>query len=366
MAAATRERPRVHSVGVYIHPMAQQCPCPDAPKVFFRKIQALFETFFVEIQPDHRFKGTGSKVASEPQVEELTVFTFDVEETKRAIEAARHVASGVHLARELVNAPSNYCTTITLAKAAETVAKEGGLECRILDQPALEERGMGCYLAVAKGSMYPAQFIHLIYRPKSAAAAAAAAGAADGSGGAGAAAAATGKGSKDEGKTAAATAAAAEKETGEIKHKIAFVGKGLCFDSGGYNIKRAETSIEMMKFDMGGAAAVLGAARAVSLLQPAAVEIHFIAAAAENMVSSRAYRPGDVLRASNGKTIEVGNTDAEGRLTLADALVYAEQLHVHSIVDVATLTGACIVALGESYAGLFSPNDELAEEILQW
>ena len=196
---------------------------------------------------------------------------------------------------------------------------------------------MGCYLAVAKGSMYPPQFIHLTYKAKPAAAAGGAAGAA-----AGAAAAAGGK----------------------IK-KIAFVGKGVCFDSGGYNIKRAETSIEMMKFDMGGAAAVLGAAQAIAALKPCNIEVHFIAAAAENMLSSKSYRPGDVLTASNGKTVEVGNTDAEGRLTLADALVYAEQLKPDAIIDVATLTGACMIALGDAYAGLFSPDDALADKVLK-
>ena len=149
---------------------------------------------------------------------------------------------------------------------------------------------------------------------------------------------------------------------GAATKKVALVGKGLTFDSGGYNIKAgAGSMIEKMKFDMGGAGAVLGAARAICGLEPSGVEVHFVVAACENMVSEKAMRPGDILTASNGKTIEVMNTDAEGRLTLADALVYAEkQGPLEAVVDVATLTGACIVALGGDYAGMWSDNDDLA------
>ncbi|KAL8425298.1 hypothetical protein Efla_001680 [Eimeria flavescens] len=318
VAAALRERNKLKSAALFVPDLCKGCPCPEAPKVFLRKLQAVLETLLVELNPDNRFKGAGSKTVKSSNLEQLTIFAADTEGTTAVLEAARRVASGVHLARELVNAPANVCTTVTLAKAAEEIAAEGGLECKILEQAEAEALGMGCYLSVAKGSMYPPLFIHMTYKPSS----------------------------------------------GSVKKKLAFVGKGLCFDSGGYNIKRAETSIELMKFDMGGAAAVLGAAKAIAAAKPAGVEVHFISAAAENMVSARAYRPGDVLTASNGKTVEVGNTDAEGRLTLADALVYAERLKVDVIVDVATLTGACIVALGESYAGLFTPDDQLAEQIL--
>ncbi|PIN00151.1 Leucyl aminopeptidase [Handroanthus impetiginosus] len=135
--------------------------------------------------------------------------------------------------------------------------------------------------------------------------------------------------------------------------------------SGGYNIKTGPgCSIEFMKFDMGGSAAVLGAAKALGQIKPAGVEVHFIVAACENMISGTGMRPGDIVTASNGKTIEVNNTDAEGRLTLADALVYACNQGVNKIVDLATLTGACVVALGPSIAGIFTPSDELANEVL--
>lgn len=318
VATAIREKDKLSSAALFVPDLCKGCPCPEAPKAFLRKLQAVLETILVEINSDNRFKGTGSKNVKTSKLERLTIFIANMEGTEATVEAARRVASGVHLARELVNAPANYCTTVTLAKTAEVIAAEGGLDCKILGQAEAEALGMGCYLAVAKGSMYPPQFIHLTYKP-----------------------------------------------AGTPKKKIAFIGKGLCFDSGGYNIKRAETSIHLMKFDMGGAAAVLGAAKAIASAKPADVEVHFISAAAENMVSSRAYRPGDVITASNGKTVEVGNTDAEGRLTLADALVYAEKLGVDAIVDVATLTGACIIALGESYAGLFSPDEQLADKILK-
>ncbi|MDB9378624.1 leucyl aminopeptidase, partial [Nodularia sphaerocarpa CS-585A2] len=139
---------------------------------------------------------------------------------------------------------------------------------------------------------------------------------------------------------------------------------GLTFDSGGLNIKGAGSGIETMKIDMGGAGATLGAAKAIAQIKPD-VEVHFISAATENMISGRAMHPGDILKASNGKTIEVNNTDAEGRLTLADALVYADKLGVDAVIDLATLTGACVVALGEDIAGLFTPDDAVASQLEQ-
>ena len=151
----------------------------------------------------------------------------------------------------------------------------------------------------------------------------------------------------------------------KVVAKIALIGKGLTFDSGGLNLKTgAGSQIELMKFDMGGCAAVLGTAMAIGQIRPANIEVHFISAVCENMVSAQAMRPGDVLVASNGKTIEVGNTDAEGRLTLADALVYADKLGVDTIIDLATLTGACVVGLGEKLAGLYSSNALLDSELM--
>ena len=144
--------------------------------------------------------------------------------------------------------------------------------------------------------------------------------------------------------------------------KVAIVGKGLLFDTGGYNIKTA--MMELMKFDCGGSAAVLGAARAVAALEPSGVEAHFIVAACENMINQKAVVPSDILTASNGKTIEVINTDAEGRLTLADALVYADkEVGCDACIELATLTGACMVALGKEVCGVWTSDDDLAKQL---
>eukprot|EP00922_Rhytidocystis_sp_ex-Travisia-forbesii_P033767 GHVS01050169.1.p1 GENE.GHVS01050169.1~~GHVS01050169.1.p1 ORF type:complete len:655 (-),score=97.06 GHVS01050169.1:94-2058(-) len=285
-----------------------------------RQCQAVLEGLLVHSSPDNRFKSLKSTSVKAPPFEKLELLVAPA--AKGAIEkaacSAAKVARGVYFAQQLVAAPANYINTITLAQEAVRMARQHGLTTKVLDQADIEKLNMGAYLAVAKGSMYPPRFIHLTYKPTN----------------------------------------------GVVKKKLVFVGKGLCFDAGGYNIKTAASQIELMKFDMGGAAAVLGAAHAIAELKPQNVEVHFIVAAAENMVSDRAYRPGDVITASNGKTIEVGNTDAEGRLTLADALVYAEKLQPDAMVDIATLTGACLVALGPKYAGVFSPQDKFAQTIL--
>ena len=236
--------------------------------------------------------------------------------TESAIARARQITAGVILARELVAAPANFVTPITMAETAQSLAAECGLELEILEQEECEKLGMGAFLGVAKASDLPPKFIHLTYKPE-----------------------------------------------GTPRRKIAIVGKGLTFDSGGLNIKGAGSGIEMMKVDMGGAAATFGAAKAIGHIKPD-VEVHFISAVTENMISGRAMRPGDILTASNGKTIEVNNTDAEGRLTLADALVFAEKLGVDAIVDLATLTGACVIALGEDIAGLWSPQDSVVADLV--
>ena len=275
--------------------------------------QAITEAIILALHQDNRFK-------SEPEDKEPKLETIDLiglGGQDEAIAKAETIASGVILARELVNAPANEVTPVTMAETAQQLAKEYGLEIKILEQADCEqfEQGMGAYLGVGQASDMPPKFIHLTYKPP-----------------------------------------------GTAKRKVAIVGKSLTFDSGGLNLKPSGSGIETMKMDMGGGAATLGAAKAIAQLQPD-VEVHFICAATENMISGRAMHPGDILKASNGKTIEVNNTDAEGRLTLADALIYAEKLEVDAIVDLATLTGACIVALGNDIAGLWSTDRALAEEM---
>ncbi len=273
--------------------------------------QAQAEGVTLALHQDNRFKSEDK--ASKVNLDQIHLLGLPDQGASLGI--AQAICDGVILARELVSAPANVVTPAALAQAAQDIATAHGLELEILEKDQCEALGMGAYLGVAKASDLPPKFIHLTYRP-----------------------------------------------AGTPTRKLAIVGKGLTFDSGGLNIKGPGSGIEMMKVDMGGAAAVLGAAKAIAQLQPSA-EVHFISAAAENMINGNAMRPGDILTASNGKTIEVNNTDAEGRLTLADALVFAEKLGVDAIVDLATLTGACIVALGDDIAGLFSENDELAGAI---
>jgi leucyl aminopeptidase len=226
-------------------------------------------------------------------------------------------AEATCLARDLINEPANSVTASSLAETARAIAKESGLRVRILDRAACERMGMGAFLGVNRGSVEPPQFIHLTYAPRRAS-----------------------------------------------RRRIVLIGKGITFDSGGLDLKTAE-GMAWMKGDMSGAAAVLGALKVLPQLRPA-VEVHGIIAATDNMPSGSATKPGDVLRAMNGKTIEVNNTDAEGRLTLADAIVYArKEIKPHEIVDIATLTGACSIALGSLCGGAMSNNPALQGKVIE-
>ncbi|MBG1261574.1 leucyl aminopeptidase [Nostoc commune] len=274
--------------------------------------QVIAEGVELALYQDIRFKSEPPEEKGS-QIETVDLLGFGGQEA--AITRANQIVSGVNLARELVAAPANAVTPITLAETAQAIAKEYGLQVEILEKEDCEKLGMGAFLGVAQASDLPPKFIHLTYKPE-----------------------------------------------GTPKRKLAIIGKGVTFDSGGLNIKGAGSGIETMKIDMGGAAATLGAAKAIAQIKPD-VEVHFISAVAENMISGRAMHPGDVLTASNGKTIEVNNTDAEGRLTLADALVYADKLGLDAIVDLATLTGANLIALGEDIAGLYTPDDAVASQL---
>jgi leucyl aminopeptidase len=279
--------------------------------------QAIAEGILLSSHKDRRFKSKSDQPGDELSPEQVTLLNTPAS-AEPGITIAQQICSGVVLARELVSAPANLVTPQTLADTAQAIASEYShcMQVQILEKEDCEKLGMGAFLGVSQASDLPPKFIHLTYR------------------------------------------------SNEPKAKIAIVGKGLTFDSGGLNIKAgAGSSIELMKIDMGGSAAALGAAQAIAQLQPQSLEVHFIIAACENMISAKAMHPGDILTASNGKTIEVNNTDAEGRLTLADALVYADKLKLDAIVDLATLTGACIVALGETIGGMWSTSPELAEAI---
>ena len=219
------------------------------------------------------------------------------------------IAAGVNLARELINEPGGSLTPAVFARKANAVAKEGKLTAKILDLAAIKRARMGGVLGVNRGSTQQPRFVQLTYRPKR-----------------------------------------------KAKGHVALVGKGITFDSGGLSIKSG-TGMMTMKCDMSGAAAVLGAMSAVTMLSPA-VRVTAYMPLTDNMLGGDATRPGDVLKIRNGKTVEVLNTDAEGRLVLADALSMASEAKPDAIVDLATLTGACMVALGPRYAGVMGTDDD--------
>jgi leucyl aminopeptidase len=219
------------------------------------------------------------------------------------------LAAAQNFTRSLVNEPGNVLTPTELGKRTAAMCQEAGLSCEVHSTAKLKELGMGAFLGVAQGSAEPPALIVMRYKP-------------------------------------------AKPASDKI---IALVGKGITFDTGGISIKPAE-GMDKMKYDMAGAGAMIGAMQAIAALKPA-VEVLSVICSAENMPSGTAYKPGDVLTAMSGKTIEVMNTDAEGRLVLADGLHYAKTLGATHLINAATLTGACVVALGKLNSGLFS-NDE--------
>jgi leucyl aminopeptidase len=235
-----------------------------------------------------------------------------------AVERGRAIAESQNLTRDLVNEPANRLTPTLLAERARAMAAEQGIECEVLDRDRMQQLGMGSLLGVAMGSAEPPALIVLRYRPAS-----------------------------------GATGAA----------HLGLVGKGVTFDTGGISIKPAD-GMEKMKYDMAGGAAMIGAMRALAQLKPP-IPVTALIPAVENMPGSRAQRPGDIVTALSGKTIEVINTDAEGRLILADALTYARRLGCTHLVDAATLTGSIVVALGHVNIGLFGSDDALSEKVLE-
>jgi leucyl aminopeptidase len=232
-----------------------------------------------------------------------------------AFERGRILGESQNFTRDLVNQPANLLAPLSLAAKAEAMAKEYGLECEILDQNRMKQLGMGALLGVAQGSAEPPALIILRYKPST-----------------------------------------------PSKDHLGLVGKGVTFDTGGVSIKPAD-GMEKMKYDMAGGAAMIGAMRAIAQLKPAVAVTAFIPAV-ENMVGSRAQRPGDIVKSLEGKTIEVLNTDAEGRLILIDALTYAQRQGCTHLVDAATLTGAIVVALGYVNIGAFTNNNAMLQRVM--
>ncbi len=230
---------------------------------------------------------------------------------RRAIASGRALADSVNLARDLVNTPANDLTATNLADIAQAEAKEAGIGCKIYDKRAIKKLGMPLLLAVNQGSHEEPRFIHMTYKPKGV----------------------------------------------KKPPRVVFVGKGLTFDSGGLCLKPAAAMLDM-KIDMAGSATTIGTVLAAARLR-LPIEVHALVGSTDNMNGSNAYRPGDVFPSRNGKTVEIINTDAEGRLVLADALAFATELKPDYVIDHATLTGACLVALGAYRAAMFANDQEL-------
>ncbi|MBI1909787.1 MAG: leucyl aminopeptidase [Deltaproteobacteria bacterium] len=232
-----------------------------------------------------------------------------------AIRQGEKLATATNFARDLINTPASDMTPRVIGREAEKIGKLPRISAKVYGKADIEKIGMGSFLAVAKGSAEPPVFVHLQYRPK-----------------------------------------------GKSSGIVALVGKGVTFDSGGLSLKTAQ-SMETMKDDMSGAAAVLAVFRALSELNPS-VTVHGFIPATENMPSGTADKPGDIARSLSGKTVEILNTDAEGRLILADALTFALKQKPDLLIDIATLTGACVIALGELCAGILGNDDTLIRKII--
>jgi leucyl aminopeptidase len=281
---------------------------PQAGLSAGQAIKAIVEGAFVgNFDPD-----TYKSDRKDQKIDELTVVASgDLGKLQPALDEARMIGESQNFTRELVNEPSNRMTPTMLANRAKKMAQEVGLKCEVYGADKIKELKMGAFWSVAQGSDEPPALIVLRYEP----------------------------------------AGAPEKPV------LGLVGKGITFDTGGISIKPAD-GMEKMKYDMAGGAAMLGAMRAIALLKPR-IKVTMIVCATENMPSGKAQKPGDVQIAMSGKSIEIINTDAEGRLVLADGLYYARQLGCTHLVDAATLTGAVVVALGYVNAGIFANDDKM-------
>ena len=266
----------------------------------------------------YRFDRFKSKKDAPRPLEKLTLTAEEKTREAHALQALEQgvaIADGVALAKTLGNLPGNVCTPTHLAETALQIAQNHTLECQILERADMEALGMHSLLSVAKGSHQPPKLIVLHY-----------------------------KGGKADDKP------------------VALIGKGVTFDTGGISLKPGE-GMDEMKFDMCGAASVLGTLKAVAMMK-LPINLTAIVPCVENMPGGAASKPGDIVNSLSGQTIEILNTDAEGRLILCDALTYAERFSPKTVIDVATLTGACVIALGNVATGLFANDDELAGELL--
>ncbi|MCW5655900.1 leucyl aminopeptidase [Hydrogenophaga sp.] len=271
----------------------------------------------VQTAADVSYVFTTTKPSAKPRaLRQVVVGVSQATQVRKGFETGKALVAGVEFAKEWANRPANHATPSHLADAARKLGRHARIKTEVLGQKQVEALGMGAFLAVAQGSAEPLRFIVLQY-------------------------------------------SGADKASAPV----VLVGKGITFDTGGISIKPA-AEMDEMKFDMGGAASVLGTFAALAELQPA-INVVGLIPSCENMPDGRAVKPGDVVTSMSGQTIEILNTDAEGRLILCDALTYAARFKPRSVVDIATLTGACVIALGGVRSGLFSPHDELALALQQ-
>ncbi len=262
-----------------------------------------------------------TKDKKDKKVSEFVVFIDDAKsgDLKDGLSRGEIIGESMNMTRDLSNEPPNILTPTEMANRAKKMAKEAGLKCEVLSEDQMQKLGMNSLLSVSRGSSQPAQLVILKYTPK--------------------------------------------KNSGKKGELLSFVGKGVMFDTGGISLKPGE-GMEAMKYDMTGAGTVFGAMRAIGMLKPS-IPVMGIMGCVENMPDGNASRPSDVVTAMNGKTIEILNTDAEGRLVLADAVAYAEKQGASHIVDLATLTGAVIVALGHLNTGIMGNDQEFVDEVIE-
>ena len=275
------------------------------------------EGAFIALFDPDKYRTTDKE---ERQIDKLIVVIDGADETalKRGAERGQIIGESVNFTRDLANEPGAYMTPTNMSERAREIANEFGLSIDVLDEARMEQEGMGSLLSVSRGSDEPGKLIVLKYTPPN-----------------------------------------AVEGNGDL---LAFVGKGITFDSGGISLKPGE-NMELMKYDMTGGATVMGAMRAIAQLKPS-IPVLGVIPCAENLPSGKATKPGDVVRAMTGKTIEVINTDAEGRLILADAIAYAKKLGATKIIDMATLTGAVSIALGDVNTAVLGTDQELIDEII--
>lgn len=315
VATATRQVkaiPNVKSLAIELIENKNKCDCNFANFSKKEAAQIIFTSARIGLYEFNKYISD-----KKDTIETIEIIDNDLnQDIEYGAQVGAYTSFAMKFAKDLINESAQIVTPAYIAGLAAEIAKEHKLEAKIYNKNQIKEMGMNAFLAVGQGSIHEPKFIHLTYKPQT-----------------------------------------------TPRKKIALIGKGITFDAGGLDIKPA-TSMLTMKDDMAGCASVLGIIQAIAKIKPD-VELHVISALCENMPSGSSYKQGDVLTAKNGKTIEVDNTDAEGRITLADALCYADTLEVDEVIDIATLTGAVIVALGHNITGVMGNNQKQIDKFIE-